>query len=184
VACVDFRKAASRDTVTLCCETNCSFKPSLPEESMKIFSLFSLIVLISSAHAGARQDAKVVMDADPEEAKFQAEWGYASAIRVGDTIYLSGDVAVVRKGETDLTLAYERAFKDIGEALKSAGATWDDVVDITTFHTDLTTQMPAIVAVKNRYIKAPFPAWTAIQVARLIPTNGITEIKIVAKASR
>jgi hypothetical protein len=41
--------------------------------------------------------------------------------------------------------------------------------------------MPAIVTVKNRYIKAPFPAWTAIQVARLIPTNGITEIKIVAR---
>ena len=90
----------------------------------------------------------------------------------------------MRKGETDLTLGYERAFKRIGETLKSAGATWDDVIDITTFHTDLTTQMPAIVAVKNRYIRAPFPAWTAIQVARLIPTNGITEIKIVAKVSR
>jgi len=44
--------------------------------------------------------------------------------------------------------------------------------------------MPAIVAVKNRYIKAPFPAWTAIQVARLIPPNGITETKIVAKVSK
>ena len=151
---------------------------------MRVVSLFTLLLAISSAHAGARQDAKVVMDSDPEEAKFQAEWGYASAIRVGDTIYLSGVVAGVRKGETDLTLGYDRAFKRIGETLKSAGATWGDVVDITTFHTDLTTQMPAIVAVKNRYIQAPFPAWTAIQVARLIPTNGITEIKIVAKVSR
>jgi enamine deaminase RidA (YjgF/YER057c/UK114 family) len=115
--------------------------------------------------AGARQGAKVVMDSEPEEARFQAEWGYASAIRVGDTIYLSGVVAGVRKGETDLTLGYDRAFTRIAETLKSAGATWDDVIDITTFHTDLTTQMPAIVAVKNRYIKAPFPAWTAIQVA-------------------
>jgi enamine deaminase RidA (YjgF/YER057c/UK114 family) len=150
---------------------------------MKIFSLSALLLLISFAHAGARQDAKIVMDSDPEGAKFQAEWGYASAIRVGDTIYLSGVVAGVRRGETDLTLGYERAFKEIGATLKSAGATWDDVIDITTFHTDLTTQMPAIVAVKNRYIKAPFPAWTAIQVARLIPTNGITEIKIVAKVS-
>jgi len=44
--------------------------------------------------------------------------------------------------------------------------------------------MPAIVEARNRYIKAPFPAWTAIQVARLIPTNGITEIKIVARISR
>jgi len=151
---------------------------------MKIFSLSALLLLTSLAQAGARQDAKVLMDSDPEEAKAQAEWGYASAIRVGDTIYLSGVVAGVRKGETDLTLGYARAFGRIGETLKSAGASWDDVVDITTFHTDLTTQMPAIVAVKNRYIKPPFPAWTAIQVARLIPTNGITEIKIVAKVSR
>jgi enamine deaminase RidA (YjgF/YER057c/UK114 family) len=158
--------------------------PNLREEPMKIFSLFALLALTSFAQAGARQDARVVMDPDAEEAKAQAEWGYASAIRVGDTIYLSGVVAGVHKGETDLTLGYDRAFKRIGETLKSAGANWDDVVDITTFHTDLTTQMPAIVAVKNRYIKPPFPAWTAIQVARLIPTNGITEIKIVAKVSR
>ena len=151
---------------------------------MKVVSRLAPLLLISFAHAGARQEAKVVMGPDPEEAKFQAEWGYASAIRVGDTIYLSGVVAGVRNGETDLTLGYDRAFKRIGETLKSAGASWDDVVDITTFHTDLTTQMPAIVAVKNRYIKTPFPAWTAIQVARLIPANGITEIKIVAKVSK
>jgi enamine deaminase RidA (YjgF/YER057c/UK114 family) len=41
--------------------------------------------------------------------------------------------------------------------------------------------MPAIVAVKNRYVKAPFPAWTAVGVSRLIPARGITEIKLVAK---
>jgi enamine deaminase RidA (YjgF/YER057c/UK114 family) len=151
---------------------------------MKIFGLFALLLLTSLARAGTRQDAKVVMDSDPEGAKVQAEWGYASAVRVGDTIYLSGVVAGVHRGETDLTLGYERAFKEIGETLKSAGASWDDVIDITTFHTDLTTQMPAIVAVKNRYIKPPFPAWTAIQIARLIPANGITEIKIVAKVLR
>ena len=151
---------------------------------MKNFGLFALLLLTSFAQAGARQDAKVVMDSDPQEAKAQTEWGYASAIRVGDTIYLSGVVAGVHAGETDLTLGYARAFERIGETLKSAGASWDDVVDITTFHTDLTTQMPAIVTVKNRYIKAPFPAWTAIQVARLIPTNGITEIKIVARISK
>jgi enamine deaminase RidA (YjgF/YER057c/UK114 family) len=151
---------------------------------MKILSLLALLILASLAYAGARQDAKVVMGSDPEEAKAQAEWGYASAIRVGDTIYLSGAVAGVREGETDLKLAYARAFQEIGKTLTNAGAGWDDVVDITTFHTDLATQMPAIVAVKNRCIKAPFPAWTAIQVARLIPANGITEIKILAKVSR
>ena len=77
-----------------------------------------------------------------------------------------------------------RAFERIGEILKNAGASWDDVVEIMSFHTDLTTQMPAIVAVKNVYVKSTFPAWTAIQVSRLIPSNGITEIKIVAKLKK
>ena len=65
--------------------------------------------------------------------------------------------------------------------LKRVGASWDDVVDITSFHTDLTTQMPAIIAVKKAYMSGPPPAWTAIGVTRLIPNSGITEIKMVAK---
>ena len=44
--------------------------------------------------------------------------------------------------------------------------------------------MPAIVEVKNRYVRSPPPAWTAIGVTRLIPDTGITEIKIVARLSR
>jgi hypothetical protein len=40
---------------------------------------------------------------------------------------------------------------------------------------------PGIIAVKNRYVKSPFPAWTAVEITRLIPDKGITEIKIVAK---
>lgn len=133
------------------------------------------------AMAGARQDAKVVMPSDPASLKIWEDWGFSDAVVTGDTIYLSGVVAGVREGESDLTQSYTRAFERIGEILKNAGATWDDVVDITSFHTDLTTQMPAMVAAKKKYVKPPFPAWTAIQVSRLIPTNGITEIKIVAK---
>ena len=142
------------------------------------------LALPAAAQAGSRQDSKVLLSEDPEERKFQGDWGYADSVIVGDTVYLSGVVAGLRPGETDLKLPYERAFAKIGAILKRSGASWDDVVDITSFHTDLTTQMPAIVAVKNKYIVAPPPAWTAIQVARLIPNTGITEIKIVAKLPR
>jgi enamine deaminase RidA (YjgF/YER057c/UK114 family) len=144
-----------------------------------------LALVIASASAvglaGARQEAKVLMSPDPAALKFEQDWGFSDAIVTGDTVYLSGVVAGVREGETDLRLAYTRAFERIGEILKNAGANWDDVVEITSFHTDLTTQMPAVVAVKNIYVKPPFPAWTSIQVSRLIPSNGITEIRIVAK---
>ncbi|HEY9024289.1 MAG TPA: Rid family hydrolase [Burkholderiaceae bacterium] len=136
------------------------------------------------AFAGARQDAQVTMSPDPGERRFQQEWGYADAVASGDLVTLSGVVAGVRPGETDLRAAYTRAFERLGGVLQRAGVTWDDVVDITSFHTDLTTQMPAIVAVKNQYVRPPFPTWTAIQVSRLIPDNGITEIKIVARRPR
>ena len=143
--------------------------------------LFALLLWPAMTSAGSRQDAKVLLSEDPEERKFQQDWGYADAVVTGDTIYLSGVVAGLKPGETDLKAPYERVFGRIGASLKRAGASWDDVVDITSFHTDLTTQMPAIVAVKNKYVVGPPPAWTAIEVARLIPNAGITEIKIVAK---
>lgn len=148
-------------------------------------SLFGAMLLPATpAWAGARQDARAIMATDPAEARFQEDWGYASALVSGDTVTLSGVVAARRPGETDLRAGYTRAFERIGAILRSAGVSWDDVVDITSFHTDLATQMPAIVAVKKLYIKPPYPTWTAIQVSRLIPDDGMTEIKIVARKSR
>jgi len=153
---------------------------------MKLVQWISLPILLfgGAAQAGSRQQATVLLSEDPGERKFQQDWGYADAVIAGDTVYLSGVVAGLRDGETDLKLAYDRAFARIGKVLERSGASWDDVVDMTSFHTDLTTQMPAIVAVKKKYMRDPPPAWTAIGVSRLIPNSGITEIKIVAKLPR
>ena len=146
---------------------------------------YVLLVLLAlaaptAACAQARSQAQVLMSENEEERRFQEEWGYSDAIIVGDTIYLSGVVVGQREGES-LESAYDRTYRRIGVILSRAGASWDDVVDITSYHTDVTTQMPAIVTVHRRYVQAPFPAWTAIDVDRLIPDRGITEIKIVAR---
>jgi enamine deaminase RidA (YjgF/YER057c/UK114 family) len=133
--------------------------------------------------AGARQRATVIMSEDEGDRRFQEEWGYADAIVAGDTIYVSGVVASLRPGETGYDPAYTRAFERIGASLRRVGASWDDVVEISSFHTDLVSQMPAIVAVKNRYVRPPFPAWTAVGVTRLIPGSGITEIRVIASRS-
>lgn len=145
--------------------------------------LFLALAAPATAHAQARSQAQVLMSEDEDERRGQEEWGYSDAIIVGDTVYLSGVVVGRREGES-LEAAYDRAYRHIGAILTRAGVGWDDVVDITTFHTDVTEQMPAIVAVQRRYIEAPFPAWTAIDVDRLIPDRGITEIKIVARRAQ
>ena len=145
-----------------------------------LVAAFAAALPAPAALAQARQQATVLMSENEEERRFQEEWGYSDAIVAGDTIYLSGVVVGQREGET-LEAAYERTYARIGAILRRAGASWDDVVDITSYHTDVVAQMPAIVAVHRRHVRPPFPAWTAIDVDRLIPERGITEIKVVAR---
>ncbi|MDZ4306465.1 hypothetical protein [Allopontixanthobacter sp.] len=57
---------------------------------------------------------------------------------------------------------------------------WGGISD--TFHPNLAGQLDEFVVVKNRYIKAPFPAWTALGVSSLYEPNGLVEIKTVARA--
>lgn len=76
--------------------------------------------------------------------------------------------------------AYERAFARIEEILNAAGAEWSDVVDMTTCHTDMPSQIAAFSMVKARYQSEPYPAWTAIDIDRLYPDRGVTEIKVTA----
>ena len=98
----------------------------------------------------AREPANVLMSENPGGRSFQETVGYADAVIASDTIYLSGVVAGLAKGETDLAAGYERAFAHIAATLARAGASWDDVVDITNFHTDLPTHIEGFAAVKNR----------------------------------
>jgi enamine deaminase RidA (YjgF/YER057c/UK114 family) len=115
--------------------------------------------------------------------EFQEKWGFNDAIVTGDTIYLSGIVVGMAPGQTDMQAAYDGVYKRIGAILKRAGASWDDVVDITSFHTDVEGQVEQMAAVHKRHVTAPYPSWTAIGVARIL-SGGITEVKVVAKRPR
>ena len=152
---------------------------------MRIKQTAGIITILAAgllpAPAFARDPANVLMPENPEARAFQEAVGYATAVIAGDTIYLSGVVAGPAQGESDLAPGYERAFAHIAATLARAGASWDDVVDITTFHTDLAAHIDGFAAVKNRHVKAPFPAWTAIGVTRLYEPTAVVEIKVVAR---
>jgi enamine deaminase RidA (YjgF/YER057c/UK114 family) len=149
----------------------------------RLTAVLAGIALSGLAAAGARQDGSVIMPQNPDARKAYEAWGLADAVVTGDTIYLSGVVAWLPKDSADLEASYTRAFDEIAAVLQRAGASWDDVVEITTYHTDLPAQLDALVKVKARYVAAPFPAWTAIEVTRLVPDQGITEIRVIARKS-
>jgi len=108
---------------------------------------------------------------------------YAPAVKVGNTIYVSGQVG--RDEKMQLVEGREaqtvQAFENLKKVLEAAGASLSDVVDLTTFHTDM-RDLPLFLEIRDRYLTThPMPAWTAIGAHMLGGTAGyIVAIKAVA----
>lgn len=140
----------------------------------------ALALAATATHAG--EPKQTIMPENAEARAFQEAVGFSDAVIHGDTIYLSGVVAAPREGETSLVPAYERAFARLDATLKRLGASWDDVLVFDTFHAGkMSAQLDDLVTVKNRYITAPFPAWTAVGVTELYEPTAVTEIKLTLR---
>jgi 2-iminobutanoate/2-iminopropanoate deaminase len=131
-----------------------------------------------SAHQGAHAAKKIIAsDAAPA-----AIGPYSQAVMTGNTLYLSGQIAIdpetgalVRDGIEKET---RRVLDNIGAVLKAAGMDFADVVQVQVFLKDLDhySKMNSIYA---EYFKADFPARAAVQVARL-PKDVSIEIMCTA----
>jgi enamine deaminase RidA (YjgF/YER057c/UK114 family) len=111
---------------------------------------------------------------------------YAPAIKAGNTIYVSGQIgrdSAMRRVE-DREAQMVQAFENLKLVLAAAGASLSDVVDLTTFHTDM-RDLPLFMRVRDRYLDShPLPAWTAVGAHMLGGEAGyFIEIKAVAVLS-
>lgn len=109
---------------------------------------------------------------------------YSPAIRSGDLLFVSGQVGSRADGtpEPDYAEQVKLAFANLKAVLKAAGASWDDVVDVISFHTDPEKQFETFMAVRAQEIgAAPWPTWTAIGVNWLAGFD--VELKVIARIS-
>jgi enamine deaminase RidA (YjgF/YER057c/UK114 family) len=107
---------------------------------------------------------------------------YSAAIRSGDLLFVSGQVGSREDGspEPDFAAQVDRAFANLAAVLAAAGCGLDDVIDVTTFHTDPEAQFETIMAAKDRvFASAPYPNWTAVGVTWLAGFD--FEIKVIAR---
>ena len=108
--------------------------------------------------------------------------GYSPAIRSGDLLFVSGQVGSRADGtpEPDFAAQVLLAFENLKAVLKAAGCGLEDIVDVTTFHTDPERQFDAIMKVRRRHFRdPPYPNWTAVCVTWL---SGFDfEIKVIAR---
>ncbi|MBV7257452.1 RidA family protein [Pacificimonas sp. WHA3] len=108
--------------------------------------------------------------------------GYSAAVRSGDFLFVSGQVGSLEDGSAvaDIGEQYRQAFRNLKAVLAAAGCTFDDVVDITSFHVDPEANMHHFAAAKAEVFGAePYPNWTAVGVTWL---GGFQfEIKVIAR---
>ena len=101
-------------------------------------------------------------------------------------VYISGQVAVdpdgAPVGKGDLAAQTEQVMRNVGTALAAAGATFDDVVKITTFVVGYTPEMRSIIGeIRGRHLPADNPpASTLVGVSALAGADWLIEIEAVA----
>ncbi len=111
--------------------------------------------------------------------------GYTHVVTgTGRLVAVSGQVALDERGEVvgegDPAAQARQVFENLRRCLAAAGASFEDVVKLTYFITDV-AYLPAVRAVRDAYIDAErLPASTAVQVAALFRPELVLEIEALA----
>jgi reactive intermediate/imine deaminase len=113
--------------------------------------------------------------------------GYTHVVQVhgGRTIYIAGQVSFDKSGNLvgkgDFAAQTTQVFENVKAALAAGGATFDNVVKVTTFVTDL-SEMQTLRSIRAKYYGQNAPASTLVQITKLAHPDLMIEIEAIAVA--
>jgi reactive intermediate/imine deaminase len=111
----------------------------------------------------------------------QAIGTYSQAVKVGNTVYLSGQIplepATMQLLEGDMRSQIVRVFENLKAIATAAGGSLADIVKLTVYLTDL-NHFPLVNEVMAAYFKEPYPARAAVGVAQL-PKGATVEMDAI-----
>jgi enamine deaminase RidA (YjgF/YER057c/UK114 family) len=113
---------------------------------------------------------------------WEAQVGYARAVRIGNTIEVSGTTAMdgdILVGGNNPYLQSRFIFQKIGNALENAGASFHDVVRTRMYVTDI-GKWEEIARAHEEVFRDVRPAATMVEVSRLISPDLLVEIEVTA----
>jgi 2-iminobutanoate/2-iminopropanoate deaminase len=146
-------------------------RPSLVAASLALV----LIAVPGELHGQAAMSMPNAQSEKQQVEGVVASIGYAQAIRVGNTIHVSGAVAPGATMEEQVKGIYERLAFTLGRF----GATLKDVVKETAFATDIEALKAANPARRAAYgTHAPAATW--VQISRLDMPSALVEIEVTA----
>ena len=112
-------------------------------------------------------------------------FSHAAKIELAGTslLFVSGQVAIDNEGNLvgkgDLGAQTEQVFENLQQILADQGATFENVVNIRSFVTDM-SRISDYGAVRARYLAGSKPTSTTLQVGRLVNPDALVEIDVVA----
>lgn len=117
---------------------------------------------------------------------WEKEYGYSQAVKVDNTIYVSGQVSHDDKGnivgQGNMVVQMRQAYTNIQKVLVQYGATMDNIVDEVLFVTDMDAAFAARVKCKHVVFSGnPVLASTIVQIQRLAFPELMVEIKCICK---
>jgi reactive intermediate/imine deaminase len=108
---------------------------------------------------------------------------YTDAVRAGDTLWISGllalDAAGSLVGDADVVAQTDQIFRHLERLLAHCDAGFENVVKVAVFLTDISAR-PAINEVRKRYFGDARPASTLVEVSALAHPEALVEIEAVA----
>ncbi len=110
-------------------------------------------------------------------------WHFSPGVLVGDTLYISGAIGFLPDGTIPANPEdqYIACFENIKAVLEEAGASFDNLVELTSYHTDLQHSLSLFSQIKDRYVTDPYPTWTALGVRELSRRDLVVEISGLAR---
>jgi 2-iminobutanoate/2-iminopropanoate deaminase len=107
---------------------------------------------------------------------------YSQAVEVNGTMYISGQIPLIpgtgKLIEGDISVQTEQVMKNIGEILKEAGYSYNDVIKTTCLLSDI-NDFKAMNEVYGKYFPGTMPARSAFSV-KGIPMGSLIEIETIA----
>jgi 2-iminobutanoate/2-iminopropanoate deaminase len=117
---------------------------------------------------------------------WEKEYGYSQAVKVDNTIYISGQMSHDDKGNVvgqgNMEVQMRQAYTNIEKVLAQYGATFNNIVDEVLFVTDMDAAFAARVKCKQEAFSGnPVLASTIVQIQRLAFPELMVEIRCICK---
>jgi reactive intermediate/imine deaminase len=138
------------------------------------------IVAFGFAQSGRRQAIRYL-----NPASLSAPTGYSHVVEVnsGRTIYIAGQVALDKSGNVvgkgDFAAQTTQVFENLKLALAAVGATFENVVKINTYVTDM-SHVETLRGIRAKYYSKNAPASTLVQIGKLAREEFMIEIEAIA----